>query len=141
MPALEMRVQSREREGAWSCPGPSGYAADFRDEGNLSAFSIRPPGRRKGAIAHVFRGRGRVFGDVVDWRFAGDAPRAAVLRIWRAEAQADGSELEVQELTVFKITPEESCRVASVDVQQPAANEAARRLASEAAGMPRRNPE
>jgi len=30
--------RSREHEGAWSCPGPSSYAADFRDEGNLAAF-------------------------------------------------------------------------------------------------------
>jgi hypothetical protein len=132
--------RSREQEGAWSCPGPSGYAVDFRDEGNLAAFSIRPPGRRKKAIAHVFPGRGRVFGDIVDWRVADDAPRAAVLRIWRA-MQADGSEREVQELVVFKITPEESCRVASVDARQAAANEAARRLASEAAGMPCHDPD
>ncbi|MGY4334939.1 hypothetical protein ACVWWG_009407 [Bradyrhizobium sp. LB7.2] len=70
------------------------------------------------------------------WRVVDDKPTAAVLRIWRATAQADGSETEIQELAVFKVTPQESCRVASVDVRQPAANEAARRLASEAARMP-----
>ena len=131
--------RSREHEGAWSCPGPSGYAADFSDEGNLAAFSIRPPGRRKGAAAYVFSGRGRVFGEIVDWRVADDTPTAAVLRIWRAAPQADGSEMEVQELAVFKVTPQQSCRVASVDARQSAANEAARRLASEAAGMPCRS--
>jgi hypothetical protein len=72
---------------------------------------------------------------------ADDTPTAVVMRIWRAAMQADGSELEVQELAVFKITPQESCRVASVEARQPAANEAARRLASEAAGMPCHNPE
>ena len=71
----------------------------------------------------------------------GASPTAAVLRIWRAAMQTDGSELEVQELAVFKITPQESCRVASVAARQPAANEVARRLASEAARMPCHNPE
>jgi hypothetical protein len=42
------------------------------------------------------------------------------LRIWRAATQADGSEQEIQELAVFKITPEGSCYVASVDGRQPA---------------------
>jgi hypothetical protein len=133
--------RSREHEGAWSCPGPSGYAADFHDEGNLAAFTIRPPGRGKKAAAYVFSGRKRVFGDIVDWSVADDTPTAAVLRIWRGATQADGSEPEVQELAVFKITPEGSCRVARVDARQPNANEAARRLASEAAGMPCLNPE
>lgn len=133
--------RSREHEGAWSCPGPSGYAADFSDEGNLAAFSIRPPGRRKRAAAYVFSGRGRVFGDIVAWRVADGTPTAAVLRTWRAVIQADGSELEVQELAIFKVTPQESCRVASIDVRQPAANDAARRLASEAAWMPCVKPE
>jgi hypothetical protein len=134
--------RSREHEGAWSCPGPSGYAADFSDEGNLAAFSIRLPGQgKRAAAAYAFRGLGRVFGDIVDWRVADDTPTAAVLRIWRAATQADGSELEVQELAVFKITPQESCLVASVDARQPAANEAARRLATEAAEMPCHHPE
>jgi hypothetical protein len=134
--------RSREYEGAWSCPGPSGYAADFSDEGNLAAISVRPPRRwKRPAAAYAFRGLGRVFGDIVDWRVADDTPTAAVLRIWRAATQADGSELEVQELAVFKITPQESCLVASVDARQPAANEAARRLATEAAEMPCHHPE
>ena len=130
--------RSREHEGAWSCPGPSGYAADFSDEGNLAAFSIRLPGR-KADTPYVFRGRGQIFGDVVDWRVADDTPKAAVLRIWRAAPQADGSEMEIQELVIFKVTPQQSCRVASVDARQPAANDAARRLASEAALLPCRS--
>lgn len=128
--------QSRRYEGAWTCLGPAGYAADFSDEGNLVAFAIRPPGRMEKVIAYVFRGRGRLFGDVVDWSIVDGRPVAAVLRIWRAEPREDGSEAEVQELVVFKVTPGESCRVVSVDARQPAANEAARRLASEAARMP-----
>ena len=82
-----------------------------------------------------------MFGDIVDWRVADDTPTAAVLRIWRAATQADGSELEVQELAVFRITPQEFCRVASVDVRQPAANEVARRLAGETGGMSCHDPE
>jgi hypothetical protein len=127
--------QSRRYEGAWSCRGPAGYHADFSDEGNLAAFAIRPPGRLEKVVAYVFRGRGRVFGDVVDWRIVDGRPLAAVLRIWRAEPREDGSEVEVQELAVFKVTLVESCRVASIDARQPAANEAARRLASDAARM------
>lgn len=133
--------RSREHEGAWSCRGPSGYAADFRDEGNLATISIRPPGRMKRADGYIFSGRGPVFGDIVDWRVADDTPTAAVLRIWRATTQADGSEVESQELAIFKITPQGSCRVASVDVRQPAANEAARRLSGEAVRMPCHGPE
>ncbi|MDH2399828.1 hypothetical protein QCM77_07695 [Bradyrhizobium sp. SSUT18] len=127
---------SREHEGVWSCPGPSGYTGEFSDEGNLAAFSIRSPDRKKGAAAYVFPGRGRVFGDAIDWRIVDDRPAAAVLRIWRAASRADGSEGDVQELAVFKVTPRTSCRVASVDARQTAANETARRLASEAAPMP-----
>ena len=99
------------------------------------------PGRGKRAAAYVFSGRGRVFGEIVNWRVDDDTPTAAVLRIWCAATQADGSELEVQELAVFKITPEESCRVATVGARQPAANEAARRLASEAVRMPCHDPD
>ncbi len=104
----------------------------------MDAFSIQPPGRRKRAAAYVFSRRGRAFGDIVDWRVADDKPTAAV---WRAATQADGSELEVQELAVFELTPQESCLVVSVDARQPDANEAARRLASETAGMPCHDPE
>ncbi|MGY3694566.1 hypothetical protein ACVIGA_004646 [Bradyrhizobium sp. USDA 3240] len=129
---------SRKYEDDWSCPGPAGYAVEFSDEGNLAAVSIRPSGRKAGA-SYVFRGRGRIFGDVVDWRLVDDTPTSAVLRVWRAVIQTDGAETEIQELAVFKVTPQEFCRVASVDARQPAANEAARRLASEAAGMPCRS--
>ncbi|WP_459592762.1 hypothetical protein [Bradyrhizobium diazoefficiens] len=128
--------QSRRYEGAWSCRGPAGYAADFSDEGNMAAVALRPPGRLEKVIAYVFRGSGRVFGDIVDWRIVDGTPTAAVLRIWRAEPQADGAQVQIQELAVFKVTLAESCRVASIDARQPAANEAARRLAGEILSMP-----
>lgn len=126
---------SRRYEGAWSCRGPAGYTFDFSDEGNLAAVAIRPPGRLEKVVAYSFPGREQVFGDVVDWRIVDGTPTAAVLRIWRAAVQTDRAEVETEELAIFKVTPRETCRVASVDARQPAANEKARRLASEAAGM------
>lgn len=122
---------SRRYEGAWSCRGPAGYTADFSDEGNRAAFAIRPPARMERAVAYAFQGLGPVFGKVVDWRIVDGRPVAAVLRIWRAQPRADGSEVEIEELTIFKVSPQETCRVASVDARQSGANEAARRLASE----------
>jgi hypothetical protein len=133
--------RSRQHEGAWSCPGPAGYAADFSDEGNLAAFAIRPPGRMEKVVAYVFPGRDRVFGDIVDWHVVDGAPRAAVLRVWRAVVLVDGSEAEVQELVVFKVGLRETCRIASVNVRQPAANEAARRLAGHAIEKPCADPQ
>lgn len=133
--------RSQQHEGAWSCRGPAGYLADFSDEGNVAAFAIRPPGRLQKSVAYTFAGRGKVFGDVVDWHLLDGVPTAAVLRVWRALMQQDGSEHDIQGLVVFKVSPQESCPVASVDVRQPAANDAARHLAIEAVGMPCQNPQ
>ena len=91
--------RSRSHEGAWSCRGPAGYSAEFADEGNVAAFSIRLPGR---AGKSTFAGRAKVFGDAVEWVLDGDGPTAAVLRSWRAEMPAEGPEREVQEFAVFK---------------------------------------
>jgi hypothetical protein len=132
--------QSRKHEGAWSCRGPGGYLADFSDEGNVAAFAIRQPGRLQKSAAYAFPGRGKVFGDVVDWRVVNAVPVAAVLRVWRAQMQQDGSYHEIQELVVFKVSPQESCPVVSIDARQANANEVARQLADEAAGMPCQNP-
>src|SRR3981189_907907 len=81
--------RSRSHEDAWCCRGPACYGAEFADEGNVAAFSIRLPGR---AGKSSFAG----------WVLDGDGPKAAVLRIWRAEMPAEGSECEVQEFAVFK---------------------------------------
>jgi hypothetical protein len=89
----------------------------------------------------VFAGRAKVFGDMVEWILDGDGPKAAVLRIWRAEMPAEGPEREVQELAVFKITVAEVCPVGTVDARRPGANEDARRLASEAPLLPCRKQE
>jgi len=78
-----------EHEGAWSCRGSAGYRAEFADEGNVAAFSIRLSGR---AGKSTFAGRSKVFGDAVEWVLDGDGPKAAVLRIWRAEMPAEGPE-------------------------------------------------
>jgi hypothetical protein len=99
--------RSRSHEGARSCRGPAGYSAEFADEGNVAAFSIWLPGR---AGKSTFAGRAKVFGDAVEWVLDGDGPKAAVLRIWRAEMPAEGPEREVQELAVFKITARKSAR-------------------------------
>ena len=131
--------RSRKYEGAWSCQGPGSYLADFSDEGNVAAFAIRPSDRLQKSVAYTFPGRGKVFGDIVDWRVVDGVPLAAVLRVWRAQIQQDGSEKEVQELVVLKVSPQESCPVVSVDTRQPAANEVARQFAKKAAGMPCQN--
>src|SRR3981081_3358639 len=70
--------RSRSHEDAWSCRGPAGYSAEFAERGNVCASSIRLPGR---AGKSSFAG----------WVLDGDGPKAAVLRIWRAEMPAEGS--------------------------------------------------
>lgn len=121
--------RSREYYSAWTCPGPGGYSAEFFDEGNLVAFTIRASGKGSASRSYSWRGSGKVFGDLVEWRLTGHRPEAAVLRIWRTENDEDGKEREVQELAVFKISRTESCRFGSIDARTPGANDLARRLA------------
>jgi hypothetical protein len=132
---------SREHEGAWSCAGPARFAVDFADEGNVASVALRTPKRVGKSAAFVFAGRAKVFGDAVEWILDGDDPKAAVLRIWRAEVSAEGQEREIQELAVFKITSREVCPVGTVDARRPGANEDARRLASEGSVLPCRDPD
>ena len=96
-----------EHEGAWSRRGPVRYSAEFADEGNVAAFSIRLPGT---AGKSTSAGRAKVFGDAVEWVLDGDGPKAAVLPIWRGEMQAEGPEREVQEFAEFKIRLAKSAR-------------------------------
>jgi hypothetical protein len=131
--------RSREHEGAWSCRGPAGLAAEFADEGNMASVVIRRSRRTGKAVPFVFAGRAKVFGEAVEWILDGDDPKAAVLRIWRAEMPAEGPEREVQELAVFKIAAV-ICPVGTVDARRPGANEDARRLAGEAPALPCRKP-
>lgn len=123
---------SRKYFSAWKCPGPSGYTAEFFDEGNLAGFATRLSGKRATSESYSWRGADKVFGDLVEWRMSGGRPEAAVLRVWRAEVGNDAKDQEVQELAVFKVSPAGSCHFASVDARMPGANELARRLAANA---------
>jgi hypothetical protein len=129
--------RSRAEFSSSRCAGPSGYVAEYDDEGNVVAVAIWMPSyTRKADRAITWRGTGRIFGEKLQWRLRGGDPVAAILRIWRLDVTSDGQEREVSELIVFKIRPAGSCRVASVDARQAAANETALTLSGQVTSLP-----
>lgn len=125
---------SKESVGRWKCPGPADYFVAFLDEGNQVEIAFgrtnRPFERsRSGAI---WRGSGKSFGDVIEWRVNGAGlPVAAVLRTWEV---GDGDRT-IQSLKVFAINAGSACQHAIVPASAPRANEKA---ASEAVDAARR---
>lgn len=129
--------RSREGFNQWRCPGPAGYVAEYADEGNIAGVAIWQPKRQQRSPLSVsWRGAGRVFGEKLEWRMVGGLPHAAILRIWRIGAAADGREREVEELTVLKVSSTGASRVASVNARQPQASEIAQSMADGAATSP-----
>jgi hypothetical protein len=129
--------RSRAEVGSWRCAGPSGYVAEYGDEGNVVAIAIWMPRHTRRADRTVtWRGAGRVFGEKLQWRVDSGDPVAAILRIWRVDAKPDGQEREVSELIVLKVAPAGSCRVASISVRQAGANEIAQTLSGQATSLP-----
>jgi hypothetical protein len=122
----------------WRCPGPAGYAAEYSDEGNLAAVALWIPGRRsrRAATSLVWRGGGRVFGNLLEWRIDRENPVAAILRIWRLDASSAGGNETQEELVLLKLRPEGSCRVVTVPARRPNANEVVRAMSSQVAAMP-----
>lgn len=114
-PSLEVRT----------CAGVAGFAVVLSDEGNLVSFGIRYPGEPSVPSAHVWRGAGQMFGELVEWRMEGGSPTHAVLRAWRTTTAKDGSESVANELLVFRVRRSASCLVGSIDVRKPNANFAA----------------
>jgi hypothetical protein len=111
--------------------------AEYTDEGNIAGIALWHPTRQQRSPLSVsWRGAGRVFGEKLEWRMAADLPHAAILRIWRIDAAADGREREVEELMALKVSPTGACRVASVNARQPQANEIAQSMADGAATSP-----
>jgi hypothetical protein len=118
------------------CRGPAGYIAEYSDEGNMAALAVWAPGRRRRAQETViWRGAGRVFGDILEWRIDAGQPTAAILRIWRTFSLPDGAERETEELILLKVLPSGSCRIASLDARQIRANEIAREISAQYASM------
>lgn len=129
--------RSCEEVSRWRCPGPAGYVAEYVDEGNIAGISLWHPARqRRSPLSVSWRGAGRVFGEKLEWRMMAGLPYAAILRIWRIDAAADGREREIEELVVLKVSPSGACRVASVNARQPQANEIAQRMSDGAATSP-----
>ena len=129
--------RSRSEFGLRRCLGPAGYVAELADEGNLAAVSIwMPSRRRKAAQSITWRGAGRVFGEKLQWRINHGQPVAAILRVWRTDTKSDGQERELEELILLKISPEGSCRVASIDAHQAGANDLAQGRSDEVASLP-----
>jgi hypothetical protein len=120
------------------CPGPAGYAAEYSDEGNMAGVAVWIPGptRRRAATYLVWRGGGRVFGDLLEWRIDRDRPVAAILRIWRVDASSAGRDETQEELVLLKLRPEGSCRVATMRARRSDANQAVRKMSSQIASMP-----
>jgi hypothetical protein len=121
----------------WRCPGPAGYAAEYSDEGNLASIALWLPGRtsRRATTSVVWRGSGRVFGDLLEWRIDRENPVAAILRIWRIDGSSPGGSEPKEELVLLKVRPEGSCRVATVPTRRPNANEVVRTMSSQVAAM------
>lgn len=131
------RDHSREHMGEWICPGPGGAAAYFADEGNMAAVVL---GTRSGAkdvlgSSWQFRGAGKVFGDKIEWHVVDGRPRAAVLRVWRTDTAADGTDKELQELAVFAINQKQSCFMTAVPARQANANSIASKEAERVSGL------
>lgn len=132
--------RSRDGLNQWRCPGPAGYVAEYTDEGNIAGIAIwRATARRASPRALSWRGAGRVFGEKLEWRLRGGRPHAAILRIWRFATDANGRDREHEELMILKIAPSRACRVASINVRQPRANEIAQQMADGVSEMPCRD--
>jgi hypothetical protein len=116
--------------GKWTCPGPSGYSSEFLGEGNVASFGIRRPGERRAHSPFIWRGAGKVFGDLVEWRVDGGRPTFAVLRVWRAASDSE-EDRTASELVVFRVTGTAPCKIAAIDARQPRANEIARNIMSQ----------
>jgi hypothetical protein len=129
---------SKEYFSVRRCPGPAGYAAEYADEGNVAAVTLWLPGptERRAATSVVWRGGGRVFGELLEWRIDRANPVAAILRIWRIDASSAGRDETQEELLLLKVRPESSCRVATVPTRQPKANEIVRAMSSQLASLP-----
>ena len=71
--------RSRLEFGAWRCTGPGGFVAEYFDEGNLAAISIRHTGGKSNGPATLsWRGSGKVFGNLWEWRLEAGIPKAAI---------------------------------------------------------------
>jgi hypothetical protein len=129
---------SKAHFSVWRCPGPAGYAAEYSDEGNLAGIALWIPGRtsRRAATSVVWRGGGRVFGDLLEWRIDRENPVAAILRIWRLDATSAGGNEPQEELVLLKLRPEGSCRVVTIPARRPDANEVIRAMSLQVAAMP-----
>jgi hypothetical protein len=129
---------SNAQFSVWRCPGPAGYAAEFSDEGNLAAVALWIPGptSRRAATSVVWKGGGRVFGELLEWRIDHKNPVAAILRIWRIDASSAGGNEPQEALVLLKLRPDGSCRVATVPVRRPNANEVVRAMSSQVVVMP-----
>lgn len=125
--------RSRAHFQSWRCPGPKGYAAEYFDEGNVVGIAIWAPARtRTPQISIPWRGTGKVFGDLLEWRVRDGQPSAAILRAWRRDTSSEGRERDVEELLVLRLQPSGGCRIASVNARQANANVEAQSLASQA---------
>jgi hypothetical protein len=129
---------SKAHFSVWRCPGPAGYAAEYSDEGNFAGIALWMPGRtsRRAAASVVWRGGGRVFGDLLEWRIDRENPVAAILRIWRIDASSAGGNEPQEALVLLKLRPDGSCRVATVSARRPDANGVVRAMSLQVAAMP-----
>jgi hypothetical protein len=111
---------SKEYRGMWTCPGPAGLAVTFFDEGNVVGVSFgRDVRKDRNAATAIWRGAGKVFGDLLEWRIDDRGiPRAAILRTWEVGETGES----VQSLRVFSINDDIACEHASVAATLPHAN-------------------
>jgi hypothetical protein len=117
--------------GVWTCPGPSGYAVRFADEGNVVALTIaHARSIEKAPPTAQWQGADKAFGNRLQWIMRGGVPRAAVIRTWRRKNDDGGV---IQELSVFAIDGARACSYAAVDIHRPRAYHAALAQAAQAA--------
>jgi hypothetical protein len=96
---------------------------------------LAPKGKRQAPSAISWRGYGKVFGDLLEWRFDGGRPKAAILRIWRIDTATDGVEHEVEELILLKTLPAGACWVASINARQAGANEMIQTMSAQVSSL------
>ena len=109
----------------WRCPGPTGYAALFSDEGNVVEVEYGLAGHERNLGGLQWAGSDNAIGRKIEWRLNHRTPFAAILRIRSLDAEGRS----INQLLIAKVSPEGGCRIGLLDAGRPGANLRARLIA------------
>jgi hypothetical protein len=136
--------RDEEDYGSWVCPGHAGLIVRLSagDQRMQVSFGRNPRAASKEkAASETFPGFNSVYKGNVEWRMeklpnGKTRPFATILR-WHTrtgeDAERDDGKSTGQTLVITRLNPGGVCHVGYIDGRNPAANDAARRLADERA--------